>query len=62
MIEHTTRIAAQNKTRLELGGPFWNDYQRPVRIPNQGGDGDGWLVNYVGYPGHGAAAGLISAQ
>lgn len=62
MIEHTTRIAAQNKTRLELGGPFWNDYQRSVRIPNQWGDGDGWLVNYVGHPSHGAAAGFIWAQ
>jgi hypothetical protein len=62
MIEHTTRIAAQSKTRLELGGPFWSDYQRSVRIPNQWSDGDGWLVNYVGHPGHGAAAGFIWAQ
>jgi hypothetical protein len=62
MIEHTTRIAAQHKTRLELGGPFWADYQRSVRIPKQWSDGDGWLVNYVGHPGHGAAAGFIWTQ
>jgi hypothetical protein len=61
-IEHTTRIAAQSKTRLELGGPFWSDYERSVRIPNRWGDGDGWLVNYVGHPGHGAAAGFVWTQ
>lgn len=31
-------------------------------FPISGGDGDGWLVNYVGHPGHGAAAGFIWAQ
>lgn len=55
-LEHTVRIAAQEKTRAELHGPFWKDYHRSVRMPSTWGDGDGWLMNYVGHPGHGAAA------
>jgi hypothetical protein len=59
LIEHTTRIAFQDKTRRELGGPFLRDYTRAVRIPRTWGDGDSWAVNYVGHPIHGAAAGFI---
>lgn len=59
MIEHTTRIAFQEKTRRELGGPFFVDYQRSVKIPNTWDDGDNWAVNYVGHPIHGAASGFI---
>ena len=59
ILEHSVRIGAQDKTRAELGGPFWKDYHRSVKMPQSWGDGDGWLVNYVGHPGHGAAAGFI---
>lgn len=59
MIEHTTRIAFQEKTRRELGGPFFADYVRSVKVPGSWGDGDGWMVNYVGHPIHGAASGFI---
>jgi hypothetical protein len=59
MMEHTTRVAFQAKTRRELGGPFFKDYMRSVKIPDTWGDGDGWAVNYVGHPIHGAAAGFI---
>lgn len=59
MLEHTTRIAFQEKTRAELGGPFFKDYVDSVRFHRQWGDGDGWLVNYVGHPIHGAASGFI---
>jgi hypothetical protein len=59
VLEHTTRVAVQDKTRRELGGRFWSNYRRSVRVPKQWEDGDGWLVNYVGHPGHGAAAGFI---
>jgi hypothetical protein len=62
VMEHSARIAVQRKTRRELGGPFWADYGRSIRTPRQWGDGDGWLVNYVGHPGHGAAAGFIWAH
>jgi hypothetical protein len=58
-IEHGVRIAFQEKTRRELGGPFWSDYVRSVRTPKGWEDGDSWLVNYVGHPIHGAAAGFV---
>jgi hypothetical protein len=59
VIEHAVRIGAQQKTRRELGGPFWKDYRRSVRMPRTWGDGDGWMANYVGHPVHGASAGFI---
>jgi len=59
VIEHTTRIAFQQKTRSELAGPFFSDYRRSVRMPRTWEDGDSWGVNYVGHPIHGAAAGFI---
>ena len=59
MIEHVTRVGFQDKTRRELGGNFFGDYARSVRIPDTWGDGDSWGVNYIGHPIHGAAAGFI---
>jgi hypothetical protein len=59
MIEHGWRVAFQEKTRRELGGNFWSDYRRSVRIPKQWDDTDAWWVNYLGHPIHGAAAGYI---
>ncbi len=59
LLEHGARIAFQGKTRRELGGNFFADYQRSVRFPGQWDDTDAWWVNYVGHPIHGAAAGYI---
>jgi len=60
LIEHGTRIALQEKTRQALEeGKFWPDYRRSVRFPRQWGDTDAGLINYVGHPIHGAAAGYI---
>ena len=59
LLEHGSRIAFQEKTRRELGGPFWGDYKRSVRVPKQWDDTDAWWVNYIGHPIHGAAAGYI---
>lgn len=59
LLEHGFRIIFQPHVRQELEGPFWGDYRRSVRVPQQWGDGDGWFVNYVGHPIHGAAAGFI---
>jgi len=59
MLEHAGRIAFQEKTRRELGGPFFADYRNSLRIPKTWNDGDQWPVNYVGHPVHGAAAGFI---
>lgn len=58
-MEHAIRIGFQEKTRRELGGPFWADYRHSIRMPRQWEDSDSWLVNYVGHPIHGAGAGLI---
>jgi hypothetical protein len=58
-IEHTTRIAFQQKTRRELAGPFFGDYHRSLKIPRTWGDGDSWAVNYIGHPIHGAASGFV---
>jgi hypothetical protein len=59
LIEHSTRIMFQSKTRRELGGPFFRDYVRSVKTPDTWDDGDSWGVNYVGHPIHGAAAGFV---
>jgi hypothetical protein len=58
-IEHGVRVAFQPKTRRELGGPFWADYRRSLTMPDTWEDGDSWLVNYLGHPIHGAAAGRV---
>jgi hypothetical protein len=59
MMEHAGRIAFQEKTRRELGGPFFKDYARSVKWPHKWEDGDAWGVNYIGHPIHGAAASRI---
>ena len=59
LIEHSIRIAGQEKTRRELSGPFWGDYRRSLRVPQQWDDSDAWWVNYIGHPIHGASAGYI---
>jgi hypothetical protein len=59
LIEHSTRLAFQEKTREALKGPFWGDYRDSLRVPAQWEDTDGWWVNYIGHPIHGAAAGYI---
>lgn len=57
ILEHGIRLGLQEKTRRELSGPFWTDYRRSLRTPNQWEDSDAWWVNYIGHPIHGAAAG-----
>jgi hypothetical protein len=59
LLEHSMRVAFQQKTRRELGGPFFGDYLRSVHTPKTWGDGDSWGVNYIGHPIHGAASGFI---
>lgn len=59
LVEHGIRIGFQAKTRRELDGPFWKDYRRSVRMPEYWEDTDAWLVNYIGHPIHGAAAGFV---
>jgi hypothetical protein len=59
LLEHGARVVFQEKTRDELPGNFFADYRRSLRLPGQWGDTDSGLMNYVGHPIHGAAAGYI---
>jgi hypothetical protein len=58
-LEHGIRIAFQEKTRVELRGPFVADWMRSIRAPLTWEDGDSWIVNYLGHPIHGAAASRV---
>jgi hypothetical protein len=58
-VEHGVRLAFQAKTRRELEGPFWRDYVDSLRVPVGWEDSDNWMVNYIGHPIHGAAAGFV---
>lgn len=58
LIEHGTRLF-QEKTRRQLGGPFFRDYVDAIRRPTTWEDGDNWMINYLGHPIHGAAANRI---
>lgn len=57
--KHAFRIAAQPKTRAELGGPFFADYARSLQGIRGWDDGDSDFVNYVAHPIMGSAAGYI---
>ena len=54
MFEHGIRIAFQEKTRAQLGGPFWLDYTRLVRIPAQLETATRGRSTNIGHPIHGA--------
>jgi hypothetical protein len=57
--EHVMRVAAQDFTREQLKGPFFQDWFDSVHIPTTWGDGDSWQVNYLGHAIHGSAAARI---
>jgi hypothetical protein len=57
--EHIMRVAAQNFTRQELEGPFFQDWFDSVHMPSKWGDLDSWQVNYLGHAIHGSAAARI---
>lgn len=61
-IQHAFRIATEPGTRADLKGPFWRDYGRAVRGIRGWGDGDPFLVNYIGHPFEGAVAGFIQVH
>jgi hypothetical protein len=58
-MQHAIRIGFQEKTRRELGGPFLRDYRESLRMPRTWGDGDGWVINYLGHPSQGATSGWL---
>jgi hypothetical protein len=59
ILQHGIRVATQERTRVQLTGPFLQDYIKSVRVPRTWGDLDGWFVNYMGHPMQGAASGFI---
>lgn len=52
---HVMRVAAQDFTRAELGGPFFRDWFDSVHMPRKWGDLDSWEVNYLGHAIYGSA-------
>ena len=58
-MQHTGRVAFQEKTRAELGGPFFKDYWKSVRGVGGWGDGDSAFTNYYAHPFQGAVTSYI---
>lgn len=58
-IMHAWRLATEPGTRAELRGPFLRDYFSAVTGVRGWGDGDPFIVNYVGHPFQGAVHGYI---
>lgn len=62
VVMHAFRLATEEFTRQELGGPFWSDYFDSVRGYGGWSDGDTFIVNYVGHQLEGSVAGFIYVQ
>ncbi len=61
-LEHGFRVATESDTRAGLKGPFVRDYFRSITALHGWGDGDPFLINYVGHPFQGAVSGFIQVQ
>jgi hypothetical protein len=61
-VQHAFRMAAQPKTRRELGGPFFSDYAESIRSIRGWEDQDNMVINYVNQPLQGAVSGFIYVQ
>jgi hypothetical protein len=57
-IQHASRMA-QEKTRVDLGGPFWKDYFAAASSIHAWSDGDSFDTNYLGHPLMGGLVGYI---
>jgi hypothetical protein len=65
VMEHAFRLASDSYARyLLFHKPFWNDYSSSANhfYMNRWGDGDDFLVNYIGHPLEGAVSGGIFIQ
>ena len=58
-VSHTYRYATESTTRRSFDEPFFPNYGKAVANLHGWGDGDPFLVNYVGHPMEGAVAGFI---
>jgi hypothetical protein len=61
-MQHSGRVIFQEKTRAELGGPFFKDYWKSVRGIGGWGDGDSIFTNYYAHPFQGAVTGYVQIQ
>jgi hypothetical protein len=65
VLEHGFRLASDSYARyLLFHKPFWHDYNASISHFNMDrwGDGDSFLVNYIGHPMEGAVSGDIFLQ
>jgi hypothetical protein len=60
-IQHSLRMF-QEKTRVLLGGPFWQDYLDALHGLHGWDDHNPWITNYLGHPMMGSIAGFIQVQ
>jgi hypothetical protein len=58
-VSHTYRYATEATTRRSFHQPFFPKYGGAVASLHGWGDGDPFMVNYVGHPMEGAVAGFI---
>lgn len=61
-VQHGVRFTTEPGTRAALQGPFLRDYWRSATGVRGWGDGDPFIVNYVGHPFQGAVSGYIQVQ
>jgi hypothetical protein len=61
-VQHGFRIAAQPKTRRELGGGFFSDYADSLKSVQGWRDGDNLVVNYINHPLQGSVSSYIYVQ
>ena len=57
-VQNTLRMA-QDKTRANLGGPFWHDYVESVKGLHGWQDGNSRITNYMGHPLMGSITGFV---
>ena len=62
LVQHGFRLLTEDGTRAELKGPFIREYGRALKGLRGWGDGDPFIVNYVGHPFEGATYGFIQIQ
>lgn len=61
-VQHAFRLTTEPGTRSGMKGPFFGGYADSVGNLHGWGDGDPFLVNYVGHPMQGSVSGMIYIQ
>lgn len=61
-VEHAYRFAAEPFTRERLSGKFFEDWGASIGNLHGWGDGDPFIINYVGHPMEGAVTGYLFVQ